>query len=150
VSVLHQLSCKFYAGVHYTAFTSSTSPRHLLFAFCDICNILGTAQQQALPKGILFICQSAGHFTTPLKTAYEQQASQVTAALARYTSAALHNGVAKNYSFLDYFSAHGLQNTILTCGSYVAELTVYIGLFLPGLFDPNDRITAILRKASHF
>jgi len=50
VSVLRQLSCKFYAGVHYTFFTSSTSPRHLLFAFCDICNIVDTAQQQAYPK----------------------------------------------------------------------------------------------------
>jgi hypothetical protein len=50
VSVLHQSSCKFCAGLHYTTVTSSTSPRHLLFAFCDIGNVAGTAQQQAYRK----------------------------------------------------------------------------------------------------
>jgi len=50
VSVLHQSSCKFCAGLHYTTVTSSTSPRHLLFAFCDIGNVAGTAQQQAYLK----------------------------------------------------------------------------------------------------
>jgi hypothetical protein len=50
VSVLHQSSCKFCAGLHYTAVIASTSPRHLLLAFCDIGNVAGTALQQAYPK----------------------------------------------------------------------------------------------------
>lgn len=50
VSVLHQSSCKFCAEQHYTAVTSSTSARHLLYAFCDTGNVAGTAQQQAYPK----------------------------------------------------------------------------------------------------
>jgi hypothetical protein len=50
VSVLHQSSYKFCAGLQYTAVTSSTSPRHLLFAFCDSGNVAGTAKQQAYPN----------------------------------------------------------------------------------------------------
>jgi hypothetical protein len=49
-SVLQQSSCKFCAGLHYTAVTSSTSARHLLFAFCDNGNVAGTVQQQAYRK----------------------------------------------------------------------------------------------------
>jgi len=139
--------------VHYAAFTSSSSPRHLLFAFCDICNIAGTVQQQAYPKAYSLSVQMSGillpHRTATQHSNYSRLQSADSKPV-KLQQAALHNGVAKNDSLLDLFSPHGLQNTILQCDSYVAQHTVYIGLFLPGLFGPNDRSTAILRKANHF
>lgn len=103
-------------------FTSSTSPRHLLFALSDIGNVAGTAQQQAYPKayspsvkvsGILLPHRTATQHSGCSRLPTNSQSIKLQQSLL--ATLALHwvTVSRRTYSLLDFFAPHGLQNTLL-------------------------------------